>query len=222
MRPTKFVAVIALIAGCGPDTQVQPTVVEWMEWPAEVLHDTPFKVRLVVSPQGCGVGAFRTGVSADQSAVTFSPYYLMEKKNVICEPVARVTDIAFIALDTSGTAPGLQAPYARTFEMRAASEVVVATGAADLPVRTFGTVVVRPASPDQRLTNAAGIVFTSVDTSGCPRIRPFGLYSPTGYWVLDNPADTVGLNGAFVRGYIYQPAAPMCGATRVFHLVARN
>ncbi|HLZ45659.1 MAG TPA: hypothetical protein VKQ05_08275 [Gemmatimonadales bacterium] len=218
-----FVALFALIVGCGgPDTQLQPAVVEWMEWPAEVLQNTPFTVRLVVWQQGCGFGAFRPGVSADQSAVTFSPYFLLDKKNIICEPAVQVTAIAFLALDTSGTAPGLAAPYARTFDMRAASVVATPSSAADPAIRTFGTVVVRPASPDSSRTDAAGTVYTSVDSAGCARIRPLGLYSPTSYRVLDNPADTTGLNGAFVRGYIYQPAAPICGETRVFHLVARN
>jgi hypothetical protein len=34
--------------------------------------------------------------------------------------------------------------------------------------------------------------------------------------------DTVGLAGAFVTGYVHDAAAPVCGETRVFHLITRN
>src|SRR5882762_9692641 len=78
MRPAMFVAVCATICACSePDTQAVPAVVQWMDWPAEVLSITPFTVRLVVWQQGCGFGAFRPGVSADQSAVTFTPFFLI-------------------------------------------------------------------------------------------------------------------------------------------------
>lgn len=225
MRPAVCVAVCVAMCACSePDTRVQPAVVQWMEWPAEVLSNTQFKVRLVVWQSGCGFGAFRPGVSADQSAVTFSPFFLIDKKNAICLPEVRVVDIAIGALDTAGTAPGLAADFARTFEMRGTGEVYVAnaSNAAGTPVRTFGDVIVRPSAPDQSRRNAAGIIFASLDTLGCVRVRPWGLFSPGSDIVLENPTDTAGIGGSFVHGYIHQPAAPVCGETSVFHLVSRN
>ena len=67
MRSLLFAGIcIAVCTGCGPDSQVNSATVQWMEWPAEVLSRTPFTVRLVVWQAGCGFGAFRPGVSADQ------------------------------------------------------------------------------------------------------------------------------------------------------------
>jgi len=228
MRPFLFAGIcIAACTGCGPDSQVNSATVQWMEWPAEVLSRTPFTVRLVVWQAGCGFGAFRPGVSADQSAVTFSPYFLVEKQNAICLPEALVQDIAIGALDTAATAPGLAADYARSFEMRGSAEVfraisAVVAPAADVPVRTFGDVTVRPATPDASRRNAAGTVVKTVDTQGCVRVMPVGLYRPGAALVLEDQADTTGLSYAFVRGYIHDAASAVCGQTRVFRLLSRN
>jgi len=81
---------------------------------------------------------------------------------------------------------------------------------------------VRPAGPDQSRRIAAGTVVKSVDTQGCVRVSPVALYHPGAALVLEDQADTTGLNYAFVRGYIHEAAAPVCGQTRVFHLVSRN
>ena len=54
------------------------------------------------------------------------------------------------------------------------------------------------------------------------RILPLGLYDPDSGLVLEDQADTAGLSSAFVRGYIYDVAAPVCGQTRVFHLESRS
>jgi hypothetical protein len=50
-------------------------------------------------------------------------------------------------------------------------------------------------------------------------VQPYGLYP--GY-VLENSSDTAQYWTAFVRGYIYEPAAPVCGKTKVFHLLSQN
>jgi len=47
------------------------------------------------------------------------------------------------------------------------------------------------------------------------------LDAPQGF-VLEDQADTTGLNYAFVRGYFHEATTPVCGQTRVFHLVSRN
>jgi len=39
---------------------------------------------------------------------------------------------------------------------------------------------------------------------------------------VENPPDTTTFWSAFVQGYLYAPAAPVCGEKRVFHLVARQ
>jgi hypothetical protein len=223
MRALLLVICVVPFAACDSDIEAKAGTVEWMEWPAEVSAAMPFTVRLLVSRPVCSAGVFKPGVAADQSAVTFSPYFLVKRGDAVCLPTAEIVDIAIGALDTVGTAPGLSATYPRTFEMRAAAPVYVpAPSAADLPVRTFGQVTVRPSDPDGSRRNAAGFVFKVVDTLGCVRVQPTGTYHPRSALVLENQADTSGLTSAFVRGYIYEPAAPVCGEARVFHLVTRN
>src|SRR6267378_2606890 len=78
------------------------------------------------------------------------------------------------------------------------------------------------AHADQSRRNAAGTVSLVTDNGGCVRVRPGGLYNPAAALVLEDQADTVGLSYTFVRGYIYDAAAPVCGETRVFHLTARQ
>ena len=225
MRPAAYVALCLVSLGaCEPDSQISPVTVEWMDWPADVAAGTPFVVRLVVF-QPCAATGFNPGPTADQSAVTFAPYFLELNPNVLCYRIMETAlSIAPGALDTVGTAPGLPATYSRTYEMRAAASVYApgAAALASLPVRTFGQVTVRPSAPDLSRRNAAGMVFMEADTLGCVRIRPFGVYRPDAALVLENQTDTAGLSGAFVRGYIYAPAAPVCGETKVFHLMTQN
>ncbi len=50
--------------------------------------------------------------------------------------------------------------------------------------------------------------------------KPFSVHLLTGFpachkWVFKSPH-------AFVRGYIHEVATPVCGQTRIFHLVTRN
>ncbi|MDP3910335.1 MAG: hypothetical protein Q8Q14_08070 [Gemmatimonadales bacterium] len=225
MRPVAFAALCLVpLAACEPDAEINPTPVQWMEWPAEVVVATPFAVRLLVM-QSCAATGFRPGASANESAVTFAPYFLETRSDVLCLQATELSlSIAPGALDTVGTAPGLPADFPRTFEMRATADVFAApaAGAAALPVRTFGEVTVRLAAPDPSRRNAAGRVSLVVESPGCVRIRPYGAYQPEPSYVLDEPADTAGVSGAFVRGYLYEPAAPLCGEARVFHLVSRN
>ncbi len=47
------------------------------------------------------------------------------------------------------------------------------------------------------------------------------LDAPQGF-VLEDQADTLGFSLGFVSGYIHDAPAPVCGETRVFHLVSRN
>jgi hypothetical protein len=227
MRRALSVLLLASVAACEPD-EILPTSVAWMDWPAEVVAGEPFTVRMVVY-WPCAAGGFRAGPTADQSAVTFSPYFLSHNDQVLCAGVLPVTTLVAGTVDTAGLAPGLPAEFARTYEIRAATDVYApppsgALAVASQPVRTFGAVTVRlqAPAPGAAVRNAAGRVSLQVDTLGCARVRPSGLYAAGSAIVLENPIDTAGLSGAFVRGYIYEPAAPVCGENTVFHLVSRN
>ena len=219
MRLLYYLPILALpLAACESDTEVQPGNLQWMEWPAEVRANTPFSVRLVIAePGGCGQQSiYRPRVFTDQSAVTFSPYFIVEPRRPTCGAASAFYPptgmIVISALETVATAPGLRASFARVFDMR---------GASGQPVRTFGSFTVRPDAPVDTRRIAAGFVAKLLDTS-CARIIPIGVYHLDGAYVLEDQADTAGLKGAFVLGYIRQPAGPICGEShQVFHLVAR-
>ena len=231
MRSFNYLAMLAGVAACDSGLDVQPAIVQWMEWPAEVTAAKPFTVRQVMGFPSCHKWVFKSAVSADQSAVTFAPYFLVERGDPVCLPspaAFEVFPVPFLGLDTVSTAPGLATPVARTFEMRATAPVSAPTpgsGPGDTPVRTFGDVTVRLSNPDSSRHNAGGIVRMSVDIGGCVRLWPGGfpgyVGAPAGL-ILEDQADTTGLSYAFVRGYIHEAATPVCGQTRVFHLVTRN
>ena len=227
MRPVMFVMLcIAAIAACKSDSgdTVQPVTVQWMEWPAEVAAGQPFRTRLIVWGV-CAVNPrFQAGPSADESAVTFEPYFLVGNDGVICLDAQPVERLVAISIDTAGMAPALNPDYPRAYEMRASASVYVGTARAlaSLPVRTFGSVIVRPGEPNSTNHNAAGYVNVVVDTLSCVRVLPAWTYGPGRAIVIDNPDDTVGMGGAFVRGYIYDLSVPKCGETRAFHLVGLN
>ena len=217
-----------LLACSEPDARIEPAVVVWMEWPAEVAAAKPFGVRLVMySPGGCQQAfAFESGPTIDQSAVTFEPYFRVSGERYPCrELVAPSNSIAISFLDTSATVLGLDAQFPRSFEMRAGTDVysrLVAGSrqvASTLPVRTFGDITVRNPPAAGGRVNAGGMVNAMRDSTGCVKVQPYGLYP--GY-VVENPSDTALYWTAFVRGYIYEPAAPVCGETRVFHLMTLN
>jgi len=220
MRPISSVALLAFAAACEPGPDVIRTGVLWMDWPSQVVASNTFPVRLVVQRPCALVEAFKPDARADESAVTFTPYFLGDPHGGGCVALQTVDlSVGPANLDTTSLAPGLAGDFARTYEMRGA------TGWSDAWVeRTFGDVAVysQVPLPTAPVRNAGGRVLMQVDTLGCVRIRPGGLYGPGTAMVLENPTDTVGLSGAFVRGYIHYPAAPVCGEAQVFHLVSRN
>jgi hypothetical protein len=215
---------LACFAACKADnTPISPVTVQWMDWPAVVDAGQPFRTRIVVWGICASNPRFREGVSADLSAVTFAPYFLIDNDPIFCAGAA-ATSFVITAIDTAGTAPGLAATFSRTYEMRGTTSTNTrALGLlGPLPVRTFGEVTVGPPGADPSRRNAAGTVRMETDSQGCVRVRPVGLYHPGAALVLEDQADTVGLTYSFVRGYIHDAAAPVCGETRVFHLVTRN
>ena len=223
MRSLYCIPLMAALAACDSGLEIQPAYVQWMEWPAEVSVATPFTARMLVPFPACHRSVFKPAVSENQSAVTFAPYFLVEGGAPVClpSPALDVAPVPFLALDTVITAPGLATTVARTFEMRATAFVATPTATTNA-VRTFGDVRVRLSNPDTSRRNAGGVVTRWVDNAGCARLRPAGYLQPPGGYVLEDQADTTGLNYAFVRGYIHEAAAPVCGQTRVFHLESRN
>ncbi len=91
-----------LLACEGPKAEVSPVTVLWMDWPSEVNAGEPFRTRLVVW-NVCAVNPqFRAGGHADQSTVTFEPYYLIGHDQIACLTQRTPTLLSLIALDTAG------------------------------------------------------------------------------------------------------------------------
>jgi hypothetical protein len=232
MRPAAFVCLaLVVLPACSsePDSEVLPAEVTWMEWPAEVLAAEPFTVRLVGYGASCReVLKFDPGATADNSAVTFEPFFLVSRHIAPCPIDRRVPFSATLAppiiapyFDTRAGVAGLTPQTPRSYEIRGAADVSLrGTAVPALPVRMFGEIVVRSDSVDRSRTNAGGIVYAYRDSTGC-----VSLYTPVAVdqLILENPpADTATYWTAFVRGYVHKVAAPKCGATVVFHLDSRN
>ncbi|HET9707780.1 MAG TPA: hypothetical protein VFP39_05710 [Gemmatimonadales bacterium] len=223
MRCAIFVCLsAAALTACSDDTRVVFTQVSWMEWPAEVHRAQSFNVRLVGFNAGCGDERFSPGMTIDNSALTFEPFFVFNGPQLNCPLAvggAPATPPIFAFFDVRSTVAGLAAPSPRSYDLRAAADVAApATGPSSFPVRTFGSIVVRSDSVDTSRTNAAGRVSASRDSGGCVRI-----FAGVSQYVVENPpADTATFWSAFVEGYLYKPAAAVCGDSMVFHLVTRN
>jgi hypothetical protein len=232
MRPASFVLLLAVpVVACSePDTRIEPAQVSWMEWPAEVSAATPFTVRLVGYGESCvELVKFVTAPSVDQSAVTFEPYFLIKGQPQPCRfdptQASRVDTASLRSIapyfDTRAAVPGLDAQVPRTYEIRAGTDVSVRNALdSRLPIRTFGDVTVRSTGVVTERLNAGGTAYASRDSLGCVTLFPYAVYP--GYVIENPPADTARYWSGFVRGYIYEPAAPVCGESKVFHLVTRN
>jgi len=231
MRPASFVLllVVPAIACSEPDSRIEPAQVGWMEWPAEVSVATPFTARLVgYSPSCAQVLRFVTTPAVDQSAVTFEPYFLITGQPVYCRldvtgsAALDTGSIRIIAqfFDTKADVPGLEAEFSRTYEMRAGTNVYVPDRLTAFPIRTFGDVTVRTAQVENGRINAGGTAYAARDSLGCVSLHPFGVFP--GYVIENPPADTAQFWSAFVRGYIYDAPALVCGQSKVFHLVTRE
>ncbi len=227
MRPMSFALVLVapVIACSEPDSRIEPAQVGWMEWPAEVSVATPFTVRLVGYAVYCvDVLQFVTDPSVDNSAVTFAPYYMVHGEPYGCRALQATgpADIAPIAaaFDTLTAVPGLEAQFPRTYEIRAGTNVSARNFLAGFPIRTFGDITVSTAQVENGRTNAGGTAYASRDSLGCVSLHPFGVFP--GYVIENPPADTAQYWSAFVRGYIHDAPAPVCGESKVFHLVTRD
>lgn len=221
MRSLYCLPLVVLLAACEADNIViAPTIVEWMEWPAEVTAATPFTVRVLIPWPYCGGGdPLNLGTSINQYAVTFAPYFLV-KKHMPAPPIAGLCPY-HSPYDTMGVVD-LAASVARTFGMRAQSHVVSRNQVAvPFAVQTFGDVTVRVSNADTTRRNVAGFAGKGPDNLGCVHIGPSVGFAQGSSYVLDDQADTTRFWDTFVHGYIYEAASPVCGQTKVFHLVAR-
>jgi len=231
MRLASFVPLLAVpVVACSePESRIEPAQVGWMEWPAEVSVATPFTARLVgYNPSCAQVQRFVATPAVDQSAVTFEPYFLITGQPNYCRldvmgsaPIDTAS-ISIVAqfFDTKADVPGLEAEFSRTYEMRAGTNVSARNFLAGFPIRTFGDITVSTAQVENGRTNAGGTAYASRDSLGCVSLHPFGVFP--GYVIENPPADTAQYWSAFVRGYIYDAPAPVCGESKVFHLVTRE
>jgi len=223
MRPASFALLLVVpFAACSePDIRFEPVQVNWMEWPAEVPAATSFTVRLVGYGVLCvDVVKFVTAPTVDQSAVTFEPYYLLTGQPRPCRELMPSSSIIAPFFDTLAAVPGLEPQIPRTFEIRAGTDVSARAALGAFPIRTFGDVTVRAAQVESDRVNAGGLAYTRRDSFGCVTLSPYGVYP--GYVIENPPADTAQSWSGFVRGYLYKPAAPVCGAATVFHLITLN
>ena len=213
---------LALAAACAtdPDAEAVPATVLWMEWPAEVLAAEPFTVRLVGFGVECReVVRFDTDPTVNESAVTFEPFFVVTGRQQPCplaDPLPSPMSPLPPFFDTRAAVPPLTPTVPRSYEMRAATlPCQNALGAPDRMIRTFGDVLVRSDVVQGGVIRVGGRVYTYVDTLNCVRVVAQGLFS--GY-VIENPPAGGGYWSGFVRGYLYSPAAPVCGEIRVLHL----
>ena len=220
MRLLAFAGLLAL-AACESE-RILPVDVLWMDWPAEVAANESFRTRLVVSQPCAVIRSFAPSPTSDASAVTFAPYFVAGNDVIYCGTDPVVSEVfVFGSLDTAGIAPGLFAPSDRTYEMRAAGGFSC-PACNTAPWTTFGLISVRPTPlPPSAVRNAAGQAIFQRDSLGCTRIRPSGSYGPGAAIVVENPPDSTEQFSGFVRGYIHEPAAPVCGEARAFHFVGR-
>jgi hypothetical protein len=225
MRLVAFAALLGL-AACESNTRTLPVSVVWMDWPAEVGAGDPFRTRLIVYQPCALIRGFVPSPMADAAAVTFAPYFVADKGEINCVDGVVASELLVTwAIDTAGMAPGLPAETARLYEMRGAGAdaCIACVTLNSAPWVTFGEVIVRPTLPSPSpVRNAGGAVMAQRDSIGCLRIRPAGLPKPGASIVVENPPDTTAWWYGSVRGYIHQPAAPVCGEAQVFHLVSRN
>lgn len=212
-------AMLGIVAACESDFSIEQATIQWLEWPAEVQVAMPFEARALLVPPACVPHTFEARVTANASAVTLAPYFLVNRN---ADPICPPTELSFaplpiITLDTAVAMPGLNAPG--TLEMRATTPVDPAanTTPGHVSARLFGDVTVRAADPDTSRRNAGGLVIVRIDEQGCARIQPAAQFNPGLEYVLENQADSVGLSYTFVRGYLHEVPTPVCGFTRVFH-----
>jgi hypothetical protein len=196
------VMMVLAVAACTepPNVTFLPTAPAWMEWPAEVRAGAAFDVRFVHYAPGCyDRQELRVHVERGSSDLTIRSEWLVAgESNVLC-----VRDPGYA--DTIVAVAGLAAAADRIYSLL--------TLPPDRgPIRTMGTILVRPTAALSDHANGAGYVTGGTDFEGCAVMqRPFDAPVP-----VENPP--AGTWQGFVRGYFFTPTAPLCGQTRAFHV----
>ena len=205
MTRCTLVVIAALGLACTePETgEVIPAQPFWIEFPAEVREAEPFDLRVVVWGPGCYEHQeLRVHVMVGTSYVTVRSEFVVDGQN---NSVACLRDPA--PYDTTVTVPGLAL-------IPNAAYVIEIVPSGQTPWIPSGSVAIRGASEsiDRDKIRAAGAVTGTTDIEGCAVMqRPFDAPIP-----VENPPSATWIG--FVRGYLFTPAAPLCGQTRAFHI----
>lgn len=200
---TVLMALGSFLPACkedGPHIEQQQLGVMWMQWSAQVQEGQPVRV-LIVGDLGCsGEYVRHYEIDHNNHTILFNPYKLWEPERECVLGI--VPELFADSIDVLGLQAG-------TYQLQSSD-------------RTFGEVVVTPTPPDAPPLIGAGSATFVRDPDDCLRIRPaltsFGLTLP-----LQDQADTTtSWSMAFVSGHILDTASPVCGVTRVFHLLSRQ
>ena len=177
---------------------VEQLTASWMEWPAEVQVGKPVSV-LIVGGQVCGAEYVRRyQVDQANATILFNPYQIVPET-----PCISIAPVMFA--DSIGV-----------------TDLPVGTYQLQSGDRVFGEVVVTPDAPDAPPLNGSGGATFVRDPDGCLRLRPAMSYM-SHFMPLQDQADTTAdWTNAFVTGHILLVANPVCGVTRVFHLLSKN
>lgn len=198
MRPSSFFVALTVITGCSAitdgGTHISPISASWVEWPSEARASEPFEIRFVGFLPACGATYVRSR-DVTNHTIDFHPLSFVPDEPRCENIVPPMFDdrIAFTL------APG-------TYEIRSGGQV-------------FGLVVVSM-DPGAGRVNAAGFGGAARDQQSCLRLRPV-VIPAVRELPIENP-EAAGTGSGFVTGYLADVIAPLCGETRVFHLVAAN
>ena len=189
-----------VVGGCSAitdgGTHIAPLSASWVEWPSEARANDPFQIRFVGILPACGASYVRSwDVNQASFTIDFHPLSFVPDRPR-CESIVPTMFDDRIAFTLA----------AGTYEIRSDGLV-------------FGRVVVS-LDPGTSRVNAAGLAEAALDQQSCLRLRPMVLpvVKPL---PIENSAEAVAVSG-FVTGYLADVATPLCGETRVFHLIAAN
>ena len=170
----------------------------WMEWPAQVQEGAPASV-LIVGGMTCGAEYVRRyEVDQINRTVLFNPYEIVPEN-----PCVNIAPSLFVdRIDVLDLRAG-------TYQLQSGD-------------RVFGEVVVTPDPPDAPALVGAGTATFVRDPDGCFRVRPAMTYFAHMMPLQDQADTTADWTNALVTGHIIEAASPICGVTRIFHLLSRQ
>jgi hypothetical protein len=196
---TLLMALGLCLSACEEDgSYVKELGAMWMEWPAQVQEENPVSV-LIVGGMTCGAEYVRRyEVDQVNRTVLFNPYEIVSES-----PCVGILPSLFVdSIDVLGLRAG-------TYQLQSGD-------------RVFGEVVVTSDQPDAPPLVGSGAATFVRDPDGCLRLRPAMTYFRH-MLPLQDQADTIAdWTGAFVTGHIIDATNPVCGVTRIFHLLSRQ